>query len=136
MNNPESSRFSFKHANLTIPQAYESVWNAANMALASAPLKSEGVNAQISERIASLFGGIDAVATENELITSAMPNIKRVKPRVNLGFLFSKAESISRSIHGDPDYHDVDNPFLIDDESYLATQALELYLQAAYSELK
>jgi len=43
--------------------------------------------------------------------------------------LSSKAETHARSIHGEPDYHDVDNPFLIEDEGYLATQALELYLQ-------
>ncbi|MGD0283976.1 MAG: hypothetical protein ABSB12_00025 [Candidatus Saccharimonadales bacterium] len=131
-----SSESDFRQADLSLPEAREVTWDAANMALANAYPGSEVLNGLLSERIGFLFNEIDLAALDAEVTAEAKPHSKNDDYKINLGSLLLKTEALAKSIHGEPEIPEGTNPFHIEDEGYLATQALKFYLEAAYNEFK
>ena len=84
----------------------------------------------------SAISEIDMAKVEADVTSRALPPSRKNNFKINLGSLLSKTEELSNSLHGEPEIHGEGNPFLIEDEGYLATQALEFYLEAAYNDVK
>lgn len=131
-----SSESDFRQADLSLPEAREVAWDAANMALANALPGSEVLNGLLSERIGFLFNEIDLAKVDAEVAVEAKPYTNMSDVKINLGSLLLKTEELAKSIHGEPEIFEDTNPFHIEDEGYLATQALKFYLEAAYNEFK
>jgi hypothetical protein len=136
MNSPASFESDFKHANLSLPEAYEVTWEAAYMALANTSPEPGELNDLLSERIGYLFDEIAIARAEADAAAKAISRTKPDDVKINLGSLLLKTEELAKSRHGEPEVHEGSNSFQIDDEGYLATQAIESYLKAAYREFK